>query len=323
MKAADNQFTEADIKSFYDVLKNSEYEGIQGVHRIDSTKPNEGPNVGITIATHGNEIAGLASYIHYTRNDRLKSILKRGSVTFAINNLQALEQFFDANGEDEEKASMYIDHNMNRLPKEVLELVGDSRYEIRRALELYPVFEQFDAGIDIHSTYGPSTPMIVEMKEGVDYLDGSSISTVLTNMPSVQKGMPISSLYGGINTTDIPVIGVEAGAQGDPTAFGHAIEITNAFLQKLGMIPQAINQQKFDKEIYRVSRPILFPNDSYSYIEDFKTFDEIRQGQILATGSEGKIIANQDGHILFPKHFKFDTRQNEAGFISDLVKRTS
>ena len=311
------------IQDVFQIVSNSKYKGVEGVLKIESSAADLGPTVGVTLCTHGNEIAGLGPLIHYLRNNRLKKLLQTGSVIFTINNLLAARGFFTSSSEEERNRLRSIDCNMNRLPKDVIKLVKNGRYEIQRTLELYPVFKEFNAALDIHSTQTLSIPMIVEVKKGLRYLRGASISTVITNMLNVQRGLPVSALYGGIENKDIPVIGIESGTQGDETSFIHATRILQAFLQNFRMIPGIPQEDgRSKRDIYRIARPILFPDKTYKFVEPFGIFQPVEKGQILANGDGNPIVSPQKGHILFPNlRSSFDPRKDEAGFISDQVRK--
>lgn len=310
-----------EMKAAFNTVSQSRFKGVPGVLKIDSPHPNNGPTVGITIGTHGNEIAGLAPLVQYIRNERLGKLLQTGSVIFTLNNMKAMDKFFKAESDSEKRRLRQLNHNMNRLPEDILELKTDTRYEIQRILELYPIFQEFDAALDIHSTYGPSVPMIVEVKGGLDLLNGAPIPTVLTNMLNVQRGLPASGLYGGIDRENIPVLGIEAGMQGAPDALVSATQITQAFLQNMGMIPgKPSSTYEYERKIYRVSQPLMFPDYSYEFVKRFLTFEAVKEGQIIAEGDGPALLAPQDGHILFPKPKAFNTKMDEAAFISDPVK---
>ncbi len=307
-----------EMKAVFDQMTDAQYKGVRGAMRIDAANGKEGPVVGITVMTHPNEPAGLAPIFHYIREDRLKNLLTCGSVIFTVNNLKGGTAYFAAKSAAERLNLRLLDVNMNRLPKNVPELLADTRYEVQRTIELLPILQEFDAGMDIHSTYTEDRPMIIHGRGPFDFLRGFPIQTVLTNMSAVhQRGIPISALYGGDAKKNIPVIGIEAGTHEGSESPVNATIATQAFLQNLGMIPGEPAADPRPKHVFRISRPLLFPNGSYRFVKVFAPLEYVKKDQILATGDGPDVISPQNGHILFPKPAGFDTQESEAAFISD------
>ena len=306
------------MQEVFETIAASTYRGVQGVLKIDSSSTDGGPTIGITTCTHGNEIAGLAPFVPYLKADRLAQLLRHGSVIVSVNNLEAARRFFAAKSEQERHQLRSLDCNMNRLPEDVLQRSGDTRYEIQRVLELASVFGEFDAALDIHSTIIPSKPMIVEIKGGLPLLAGAPIDTVLTNMVSVQRGIPVSALYGG-NRQNVPVIGIEAGHQGQDRTLVDSTRIFQAFLQNINAIPGSPTMSTPKRDLYHLANSIFFPNASYRFVRAFRTFESIQCGETLAAGDGAPVLSPVDGHILFPKLKEFDFREDEAAFISNPV----
>lgn len=78
------------LLEFLQRTKNNFYDGIAGVYFSESGRP--GPTVGITVATHGNEIAGIEAVERLIQSN-LNAELTCGRVLFVINNLLAAEKF--------------------------------------------------------------------------------------------------------------------------------------------------------------------------------------------------------------------------------------
>jgi hypothetical protein len=165
----------ARYKKVFETLAKSTYEGIPGVFKIEGKLP--GPTLGITVCTHGDEPAGLAAaeYVMTTvANNRDKL---SGSIIVVLNNAIETERYFDSKTSDEARHHRLSEVNMNRIPKGALENPNDHRYEIARVRMLLPVYAEFDAGIDIHSTTQEAEPMIIPLGSGLK--------------PNLIKGMPI------------------------------------------------------------------------------------------------------------------------------------
>ena len=280
----------------FSFIKNSSYQGVNGIWKIQSKKP--GPTLGITIHTHGNEPSGLAVLSHFREKFPLEQNIKNGTVIFVLIKIRATEKFLIAKNTEEKKASRFVDINMNRLPDDVMECSkNDTRYEVQRAQELRKIWRQFDVGFDIHSTVQECAGMIMNI--GVIHpqiIRGFPITDIITNIENIQTGKPAVFFYGN---GSIPVMGIEAGSHENPQTFSRAIACTEALLKNLEMIEgetKAGNRKYYE---YFVDGSIIFPDDSYSLVKPFATYAEFTAGQKIATNGQCDIIAPFNGHALF------------------------
>jgi predicted deacylase len=119
--------------------------GTPYVHRLDSGKP--GPHVMINALTHGNEVCGAIA---------LKALLdlrlapRRGRLTMSFANVAAYESFDPA----QPNASRFVDQDFNRIwSASVLDDLGRTSSELRRARELRPFVDEADLLLDLHSMH--------------------------------------------------------------------------------------------------------------------------------------------------------------------------
>lgn len=304
------------IKEF-NFLKNSEYLGVKGILRIDSNKP--GPIFGLTICTHGNEIAGLAAASYLRNKYQINKKLIRGSVIIVINNLKAAEKSLRAKTEIGRLKSRYIDLNFNRLPKNLLKVGIDNRYEINRVKELLPVWNEFDVALDIHSTVQNNPPMIIA-SNNLDYslVKGFPIETVISNIVDIQIGAPAFSFYGG--KKKIQTIEIESGQHDLISSQNVAIESILSLLIELGMVEgKNKNKNKAFKE-YFVYDPIIFPNKLATLNRIFKDFEIVKKGETLAKINNKEVKATEDSCVLMaPKGLRPVKVGEEAVFLSKPV----
>lgn len=284
------------IKTFEEI-RYAVYQGIPGVLKFDSGNP--GPTLGITIQTHGNEPSGLATLRHFLGADPIQKILKMGKVVFVLNNIAATEKFFLAKTEEEKRQARFVDINLNRLPKDAMELVNDTRYEIRRAQELREIWGSFDVGLDIHSTTQESEPMIVAVRKfEKDLVRGFPIGIVLSAIEDVQIGLPATAFYGGRRV--IPVLGIETGSHEHPASFRTAVNCVYHLLRNLAMIPKEEGgTQKRKYLIYKVYGALMFQDSSYALTRVFRMFEPVSKGCIMATGDGQPLLAPVTGHAIF------------------------
>lgn len=127
---------------------------------------------------------------------------------------------------------------MNRLPTDTLDPRSGDQYEMERARQLAPLLRDAQGGLDLHSTVTPSRPMVLDVTGHPDELDrisdGIPIQDRFQNMVSVQQGIPLSLLIGGVENTDVPVVGIESGSHEDPESVRNAVSITIACLVQMG-----------------------------------------------------------------------------------------
>ncbi len=309
------------IKNEFFFLKKSEYLGVKGVFRIDSGKP--GPVFGLTICTHGNEIAGMAA-VNYLRNKySISQKLLKGSIIIAVNNLKAAEKALKARTEIERLKSRYIDLNFNRLPKDLLRIVRDNRYEIKRAKELLPIWNMFDVALDIHSTIQDSPPMIIA-SNNLDFnlIKGFSIKTVISNIVKIQIGAPAFSFYGG--KKKIQTIEIECGQHDKVSSQVVAVKSIMSLLKELKMIKGKNKPTRKIFEEYCVYASVIFTNRQAILSRVFKDFDVIKKGEKLAVINKKSIKASEDGCILMaPKGVRPVKIGEEAIFLSKPVKKNN
>lgn len=113
-----------------------------------------GPHVVLVALVHGNEIAGALAL-----DDLLRSGLRpaRGRLSVVFANLAAYARFDPA----DPIASRFVDEDFNRLWDEDSLGSGRRSAELRRALELRPLFDRADVLLDLHSMLWPSSPLML------------------------------------------------------------------------------------------------------------------------------------------------------------------
>lgn len=123
-----------------------------GVLSFAASQP--GPHVVLVALVHGNEIAGAIVLEQLLRSGLRPA---RGRLSFVFANLAAYDRFDPA----DPVASRFVDEDLNRLWDEESLASGRRSAELRRALELRPVFDRADVLVDLHSMLWPSSPLIL------------------------------------------------------------------------------------------------------------------------------------------------------------------
>ncbi|MBI5644632.1 succinylglutamate desuccinylase/aspartoacylase family protein [Candidatus Kaiserbacteria bacterium] len=310
------------LVSLFKRFKEMQCEDISGVMRIESGKL--GPILGITACTHGNEPSGLAAFEYLLREKNIEKELMCGTLYLVINNICATEKFFNATSNEEIRKSRFCDINMNRLPRETLHLTSDTRYEIVRARELYPVWKHFEFGIDIHSTLELSEPMIISRggEFHPELVRGFPIKTLISNIDRIQIGAPAFSFYSSPES-DAKIFAIEVGQHTDPSSFERAATCAVSLLENLSMLPSTKQSVAMEYDEYHIDDSIVFPDLSFDFIKEFKSYEKVHKGDLLAMSTnEKEIRATFDGHLIMPTSRRGTDKDisEEMAFISRPVE---
>ncbi len=273
-------------RAYFEQLNTSPYKIDEGVLFYDSGV--NGECVGITVCTHGNEIAGL--YLIPYILDKVKSITS-GSLYFIVNNYKATEKFLYENEKNDPLLYRFIDINMNRLPEFLLER-ANTEYECVRAKNLIKYWKNFDIAIDVHSAYGKN-PFIVSTKKHA-IIDAMPVKNVILGITEIQKGKPAISFYGNENSF---CFGVETGEHTDEESFINAIKCCTVLLSKITDTPSIA---KSEKEYFNVTQSVILPDTKFSLIRYFNDFEKIEEGSNIAKHDENNevIQSNEDFYTL-------------------------
>lgn len=284
------------LRAVFERLAASSLLGAAGAIAVDGEA--DGPCIGITAGTHGNEPAGLHAIGAVLARIDQGWRPHRGRVVLAINNIEATARWFAAADASARLAARFIDTDMNRLPHDVLSSGGGREGERARALAA--VWRQFDVALDIHSTALPSAPMIVAGQgDHAAHSHGMPIEIVISDIAAIQIGVPAFALYGGT------AFEIEAGSHDDPFAWALAEACTLRFLANAGMLdlPPRLSPRRTH---YAVCGALRLPDPSYELRQVFPTFHPVCRGDVIASGSApgGKGVGPDlcspiDGHIIF------------------------
>jgi len=311
------------LQQISEQLIGTSVDGIPGVIHIDSGK--EGPELGITACTHGNEPTGLAVFGYLLKELNLQEKLLRGSVYLVVNNLEATQKFFEAKTEKQKSEARYVEVNMNRLPEDFAQDESSTKSEVVRAQELLPIWKRFTHALDIHSTHVPTQPMLISRKHNFESIQklivGFPIEVLVTNIDVQQIGTPAFASYGESQNT--PVFAIEAGQHTSTEAFECAQVCVTNLLQNLDMITGETKQTNTKLEEYEVCDSVMFPTIDFDFVTNFHSYDVVTTGQVLAQDANGKQITSPlDGHLLLPTQKRGHEKDisEEVAFLTKPVK---
>ncbi len=289
--------TKDELRQTFEIIRTSVYDGIPGVIKFDSGTP--GPTLGITMLTHGNEPSGLAPLWYFLYHTPMHEILQNGSVYFVAHNIHASENYFNAHTDEESRLSRFVDINFNRLPGDVFTKRDSPAYEVRRAQELEKIWNDFDIGMDVHSTTQDYAPMIVTTSTfDKALIQGFPVETIISNLDRVIVGNLASSFFGG--KRDVPSFVVEVGSHEKQESYKVAILCVLHLLQNLRMSKKHV-VETVEKEYveYDTQHSLMFPDTSYELERVFTPFEQVKKGDIVARGAGGPICAPVSGCTIF------------------------
>lgn len=280
-------------RPMYDYLMQQHYRGVQGVLAVESEIP--GPVAAILACTHGNEPAGLGA-IDYLLSDLH---LRCGTLLCIIVNPLAAQAYFSAQTDLEQQNARYIDHNMNRVPSHIEQWAHS--VEGDRLSALMPILETIDGGVlDLHSTSADAPSMLITVDDaGCDAARCGSapFEHVISNITPFLSGRFLIE-----TCVNAPLkLLAECGQHHCPDAGNRAIDMSLAFLNRLGMLQEthrpAINPQK---HCYRVEHAFRLPETPtpFRLLKHIAPFEWVDEGQKLVCNGDTQVAAPIGGYAV-------------------------
>lgn len=285
--------TRENLRQVFEQVSAQTLEGIPGVIRIDGAEP--GPSLGILAMTHGNEPAGLAAFYALLADGALARQLQKGTVYLILNNTAAGRKYFDEATDLSFTAHYrFIDQDMNRMPAPVDGRLPGSSSELDRVNQLLPLYRQFDAVLDLHSTSAASAPMLIEIDSSRAPLQVPGIEVLIRNILPHLVGKALVSLCESARGYVI-----ECGSHEEPSSLLIAQEGVWRMLEAMGMV-SAESHAPSPLTIYTIYRAVIFPNESYSLERMLESFELLPAGTLLAQGDGEPIRVERDSWVIMP-----------------------
>ncbi len=309
------------MRDFLEEAKHSFHDGVPGIFVQDSGLP--GPTVGVTVLTHGNEIAGLDVVRRIAKGDALKG-LTCGRVVMVVNNLLAAEKFLTmaAMGmpvDEGTRLARYLDVNMNRLPGSLE--AAKAAYEVLRARELRPVWRTFDYGIDLHSVHASSRPpFIVSTMAALDeyLLVGLPGEDIITNITEVQIGKPVCYFYGDTNSK---CLAFEGGQHYEIQTIQVSLAAALQFCRNAGVLPFE-EKPRCPRKIWKVINSVVAADKEFTLLQPLQEYQQLKQGDPLTHSLERSAKAEVlqapcDGFVILapPRHHLKPQKVGEEWFF--------
>lgn len=251
------------------------------------------PTVTIIGSIHGNEKIGALAI------NKLKKLIKkekfRGKINFIFGNPYAYK-----------KNKRFLRHDMNRLFKPSgVELGKKPSLEQKRAFNISKILDKTDFMLDIHSTQKPSVPFVycrlsprhLELARifGTKFIVGPAKSAKIPSLSACTDDYVNSR--GGIGIT------YESGWNQDLKVLSKVVQKTKEFLQTAGSAFLKMKMRKKQKKpiLIGLYKEVISKTNAFSLAKDFKNFDFVKKGGLIAHDGKKRITAKQDSYIIFPK----------------------
>ncbi|AKV01694.1 hypothetical protein AKJ09_08357 [Labilithrix luteola] len=288
----------------------------------DVTGPEPGPTVIITGGLHGNEPAGVLAALELMQGLDEKREVLRGRVVAFSGNRPALA-----------RGVRFLERDLNRrwhpLELDALSLadratLASEDAEQRDLLDAFLALETHNgqlAFLDLHTTSGTSEPFVC-------------FADTLANR-RVGLGLPVPAILGLEETIDGSMLGwcadrghlavaFEAGKHDDPRAHARHLAALWIMLVELGCLDAsdvpdlephrallATSACRGPRVVEVRHRHVVSPEDEFSMLSGFSSFDRVGEGEVVAVDRRGPIRVPYAGLILMPRY----QGQGEDGYF--------
>lgn len=291
----------------------------------------DGPLLIVFGGLHGNEPAGIKAIDLMFKMLEVEPITNpdfqyAGSFLGIIGNLQAFRT-----------GERFIDQDLNRMwTTENVNRIINSPYDslINEEKELFEVYNVIRAEID---RLNPSKIIVLDLHTtssfggifSIPTEDEESTQIAIELHAPVVKGM-LHGIYGTtlhyFNTENIGVptvaVAFESGQHDEEISMNRAIAAITNCMRIIGSIDAENVENRHDAILIEYSRDLpkvteliykhtVISNDTFKMLPDYKNFQSVNKGQILAICEDGEIKAPEDALILMPLYQK----QGEDGFF--------
>ena len=273
--------------------------GIDYVTTLDSGA--SGPHVMLSAVVHGNELCGAIA-LDYLMQNQVRPVA--GKLTLAFMNVAAFDTFDETNP----TVSRYVDEDFNRLwTREVLGGDRDSA-ELRRAREVWPIVDQADFLLDIHSMQHSTVPLM--MCGPVE--KGRQLARDLTSPEHVVSDVGHAAGrrmrdYEAFSDPSSPrnALLVECGQHWDPASVVVAKEIALRFLARYEVVAPAFIEEHLSmapppaQHVIEVTGPITIETDNFRFTRNFHGMEVIeKEGTLIGWDGASEVRTPYDRCVL-------------------------
>jgi predicted deacylase len=259
-----------------------------------------GPHVMLTALVHGNELCGAIALDHMFRQNLRPA---RGKLTLGFANVGAFHSF----DPEQPRESRYLDEDFNRLwDLATLEGERDSA-ELRRAREIWPLVEQADFLLDIHSMQHATAPLMMAgpLPKGRALARGVGIPETVVSDAGHAAGRRMRDYLGfGEQASPRNALLIECGQHWEARSREVAIETGYRFLRHLEAIAPELaepylSQTAPEQKFIEVAGPVTIETDEFRFAEAYKGLEVIKdRGTVIGYDGDKEVATPFDDCVL-------------------------
>ncbi len=259
-----------------------------------------GPHVLITAVVHGNELCGAIALDHLFRENLRPA---RGKLTLGFVNVGAFHSFDPAQPMD----SRYIDEDFNRL-WDVATLEGErDSAELRRAREIWPLLDQADFLLDIHSMQHATVPLMMAgpLPKGRELARGVGIPKTVVSDAGHKAGRRMRDYLGfAEEASSRNALLIECGQHWEVGSREVAIETAYRFLRHLEAIAPDVAEPYVSKtapgqKFIEVAGPVTIETDEFRFSDNYKGLEVIAEaGTVIGYDGDMEVTTPFDDCVL-------------------------
>lgn len=267
-----------------------------GLTKIDSygyewARPDNKLTLSLSGIIHGNEVGGLEVLI------RLLSLLKSQTFTPKIN-----LKIFLGNVEAYLQEKRFVETDLNRS----FQIATPLSLEERRAVVLEKLVKDSDFHIDIHQTIEPiEHPFIIfaHTEKNMNFARNTSPDLpIITykNFSSAKVGKSLSATASAYSASAFTIELGQKGWEEKQVLLGLTlVQKAIQLIEENAIIPTASTSWT---NCFTWGQTVLNEDFSLKLVKNYKNFDYVKSGELIAESETKKIYAEVDGPVLFPKY---------------------
>ncbi len=249
------------------------------------------PHVMLTAVVHGNELCGAIALDHLFRKNLRPA---RGKLTLGFANVGAFHSFDPA----QPRESRYLDEDFNRLwDVATLEDERDSA-ELRRAREIWPLVDQADFLLDIHSMQHATAPLMMAgpLPKGRALARGVGIPETVVSDAGHAAGRRMRDYLGfAEEASPRNALLIECGQHWEARSREVAIETAYRFLQHLEVIaPEVaepyVSEAAPGQKFIEVAGPVTIETDEFRFAKNYRGLEVIAEAGTVIGYDGGKEV---------------------------------
>lgn len=289
----------------------------------------QGPLLICIGAMHGNEPSGVEAIQTMISNLKLEPIsnpdfVYKGTFVGLIGNIGAFKE-----------NKRFITRDMNRMfIPELIESIKTKDHLEAEERELMDLLDVIHAEIessnaekiillDLHTTSSSGGIFSISTEDPESIRMSIELhAPVITGLLKGLKGTTLHYFNSKNFKTDITALTFESGQHNDPLSVNRAIAAITNCMRSIGSVNAEHVENRHDqllveysknlpKVVHLVERYDIESEDQFRMQPNYKNFQEIEKGEILAKDKSGVIRASKKGRILMPLY----QEQGEEGFF--------